>query len=118
MERISGTVTRVRGQGFQLDDQEPWRNISKFAEGVAVPAVGASVALELDSKGFVRRVETTGPAATAPTPASGDRETRITRLAVLNTAATILGAGPGHAIDPAEVAALAARLERWVNREA
>src|SRR5262245_30924862 len=115
MERITGTVSRVKGQGFQLDGGEPWYNVSKFAEGVAVPAVGASVALELDGKGFVRRVEQTG--APAPAPAGGDREKRVTRLAVLNTAATILGAGPGHAVDPAEVAALAARLERWVLRE-
>jgi hypothetical protein len=71
MERVSGTVTRVKGQGFQLEGHNgTWFNVSKFAEGVEVPAVGASVAVDLDGKGFVRRVETAG-APVCPIGGSG-----------------------------------------------
>lgn len=122
MERLTGTVTRTNDTGFQLAGREGWLNVSKFAEGVAVPPAGASVAVDLDGKGFVRKVEMAVSTIvdTAAAAETGTivptRETTITRLAVLNTAATILGAGPGYPIDPAEVAKLAARLEAWATR--
>jgi len=118
VERITGTVTRANDHGFQLAGREGWLNVSKYAEGVAVPPMGATVAIDLDKSGFVRRVETAGgldaPADAAPVGVS--REATITRLALLNTATAILGGGPGHPVDPAEVVKLATRLEPWAIR--
>jgi hypothetical protein len=117
MERIMGTVSRANDTGFQLAARDGWLNISKYGDGVEVPPVGALVAVELDKSGFVRRVDVeTAPAV--ETPALADRETRINRLAVLNTATAILGADPSYPVDAAEVAKLAARLEAWAIRAA
>jgi hypothetical protein len=44
-----------------------------------------------------------------------DRDTRIMRQAVLNTATAILGSG-GRGVNGADVLALAATLEGWVSR--
>lgn len=125
MEQITGTVARVSKNGFQLSEREGWLNVSKYAEGVALPSVGAVVLAELDGKGFVRRIEQAGSVAatnvsrhaSARSSAGSDaRQTAITRLACLNTATAILGGGPGSAIDAAEVVKLAGRLEAWVIR--
>lgn len=56
--------------------------------------------------------------APAAAPSSGrlpDRDTRIMRQAVLNTATSILGSG-GRAVSEEDVIELAARLEAWVLR--
>jgi hypothetical protein len=120
VEQISGKVERVKGSGFTLAGRDGWLNLSKFAEGVTVPAVGDVVAVEIDGKGFVRQITNATPhgppVSTNGHSAPADRETAINRRAVLNTATAILGGGTGFAIDPAEVVKLAARLECWVRR--
>jgi hypothetical protein len=124
-EQVTGRVVRASRNGFQLAGREGWLNVSRYAEDVAPPAVGAEVTVELDSRGFVRSVAPAGPfTATAAAPASNghappaevDRETAITRMAALNTATAILGGGPGYPVEPAEAVALAARLAAWVRR--
>src|SRR5437868_2567579 len=106
MEQFSGRVARVKGQGFILEGREGWLNISRFADGVSVPAIGDVVAVELDAKGYVRKVAATSNGRHAPASGNGQNAARgaaITRLALLNTATAILGGGPGAPVEPAEV---------------
>ena len=126
------TVSRTNGHGFQIVDGS-WLNFSKFAkpEDVTMPDVGHVVTVHLDKAGFVRRID---PAKLPPadnnavnlanqtvqTPDSTPkpptcRDTVVTRLAVLNTATSIL-ASAGRAVDPADVVTLAAKLEAWATR--
>lgn len=133
-DQVTGTVERANGTGFKLAGGD-WLNVSKYAQGVQMPEVGAAIVATLDKSGYVRKLERQGPemtgeqladyfscskpAETAPAPQSTqrpDRETAITRLACLNTATAILGGGPSSAIDAAEVVKLAGRLEVWVIR--
>jgi hypothetical protein len=117
-------------------------NISKYAKPAPLlPREGMHVEVGLDRSGYVRAVhlvtppeeeQSTGVPARASEllylsdeePASAaeqreqqlpDRDTRIMRQAVLNTATAILGSG-GRDINAADVLALAARLEGWVSR--
>jgi len=111
-ESIEGVVSRANGKGFTLAGRDGWLNLSRYADPVpAVPAEGARVRVGLDKAGFVRVIEPAGAGAeeapgAQPLAASlGDKDTRITRLAALNTATAILSSGPR-----------AARLEAWVMR--
>jgi hypothetical protein len=122
VDRIQGTVSRVNGHGFTLAGRDGWLNISKYApaEDVPMPTQGAVVSLQLDAKGFVRRIaaEDTPPRVqgrTAPMGRGGRDQSTITRLAVLNTSTAILSSGQ-RAADPAAVLALAEDLERWATR--
>lgn len=130
---LEATITRTNGRGFQIAEQPgAWLNISRYADpgDVQVPPVGARVTLVLDGQGFVRRI---GPASAAPaTSANGQagtftsgpastfaarpgKEVVIARLAVLNTATSILASG-GRPADAKEVIALAEVLEAWATR--
>ena len=136
---VTGKVVRVNQNGFQLAGETGWFNISRYATGVAVPAIGDMVRVALDRSGYVRRVESH---PIAPAPSAADRGFRerlaaevppdvgaaeppagppvsrdrvVTRLAVLNTATSILGSG-ARAVEPDAVLELAARLEAWATR--
>jgi hypothetical protein len=128
---IEGVVERVHGNGFRLAGREGFLNLSKFAiPAPAMPTEGQRVAVGIDKGGFVREVivarDLAGgqdlPPADArvigtdgTTPA--DRETRITRMACLNTATAILTTRNARGgVDVAEVLSVAAELERWVLR--
>jgi len=110
---ITGKVLRTNGNGFKLESQDKWLNISKYAQDVQMPEVGQQVKVSLDSAGFVRKVEKMP--GQQPGPANGSRDTTITRLAVLNTATAILSSG-NQVVDADEVLALATRLEAWATR--
>jgi hypothetical protein len=124
---VEGVVRATNDRGVLLEGHS-WLNVSRFAGGVLLPEVGAHVRLILDKSGFIRRVEPleapasaarvdTSPVVPVSTAASEppDRDTRISRMACLNTATAILASG-GRATDLAAVLAVAAELERWVLR--
>lgn len=117
---IEGTITKTNGKGFQIAEQEGWLNISKWANPseAAMPALGAKVMLTLDGSGFVRKITEKASPAVEPAamPATVDaKDKRITRLAVLNTATSILSSG-NRATSAKDVVELAAKLEAWVTR--
>jgi hypothetical protein len=135
-----GRVIRANDHGFVLDDcEDSWLNISRYAKPAPrIPHVGARVRATLDGQGYVRsivilhdeqrtpyevedgvdvmpdeepsrQIEPRLPGTTVP-----DKDQRITRMACLNTATAILSSG-GRACEPADVLALAAKLEAWVG---
>jgi len=135
---VDGVVSHVNDHGVRLAGEADWRNLSKFSKPRPVlPQVGDRVRLSLDGGGYVRAVELLGaplaipgwPAPPAPEeepyryPERGavaaappvDREQRICRQAVLNTAVALLSSG-GRACEPRDVLALASTLEQWVSR--
>lgn len=115
---LPGIVACANERGLKLQGAEQWLNVSRYAEGVVIPPVGSSVLLGLDKAGFIREIAATEPAPTAePVAQLGctDREVRITRLAVLNTAVAALN-GRGAGGTDEEILALAAKLEAWVGR--
>jgi hypothetical protein len=118
---ITGVVCAVNERGLRLDGEDSWRNFSKWADALGEPARGDRVHLTLDRAGFVRSVAVVTEAApaemvpirTKPT----DRDTRITRMACLNTATSILQSRQERGgMDIEEVMALATLLEAWVTR--
>lgn len=119
IERVTGRVTSVNPKGLKLDGGSDWLNFSKYAQDIVPPTKGQTVTLGLDSAGFIRTVEPAdgvqGLAASLPAP-SGQRETVITRLAVLKAAAEFAAARPQ--VKSVEVLKIAASWERWVNRQA
>jgi hypothetical protein len=119
VDQIQGVVSRVSPHGFMLAGRDGWLNVSKFAppDDVAIPMQGACVSLLLDAKGFVRKIAADGTPleVSAPGRRGGRDQTTITRLAVLNTATTILASGQ-RTVDVAAVLDLAARLEQWATR--
>jgi hypothetical protein len=70
-ETHAGEVTRVSGYGFQLNGQTRWYNLSKFVQGLALPAVGDIVEVSL-SRGYVVQISrrTGGAVSDAPAPAA------------------------------------------------
>ncbi len=121
---VEGVVSRVNERGVLLEGRDGWLNVSKFAAGVLLPEPGARVRLTLDKAGFIRAVEiVAAPPAlsqdeslgTTATGTALDRDLRILRQAVLNTATAILSSG-GRTTDLAAVLAAAEELERWVLR--
>jgi len=108
--QLVGRVESVNDRGVRIDGT--WRNISKWADDVTMPARGQVVALTLDGSGFVRAI---APAADAPPSRQAGRETTITRLSVLKAAAEFGAARPD--LKSCDVLAIAAAWERWVLRE-
>jgi hypothetical protein len=119
---LEGLVSRTNGHGFQVAGREGWLNFSKFATPAPeMPPEGARVRVGLDKGGFVREVAVVEPARRAETPGSAavlaelvDRDRRILRQAVLNSAITVLATN--GSVDADEALELAAKFERWVLR--
>ena len=123
-DAIEGTVARVGSYGFTLDGREGWVSISKFADPRPdLPVEGSRVRVELDRSGYARTIEVLelpepraavredgGPYTPLP-----DRDTRIMRQAVLNTAVALLSSG-GRETTFDDVIATAEALEQWVVR--
>jgi hypothetical protein len=121
----TGRVASVNERGLKLDGHDEWMNVSKFAPAFDMPARGDTVTVAVDSKGFLRSCQAVdGPAPIAgasdqPRPAQSrsepsQRDTTITRLAVLKAAAEF--AAGRHDLKSGEVLAIAERWERWVTR--
>jgi hypothetical protein len=123
-ETIEGLVERVGSYGFTLDGRDGWVSISKFADPrPELPAEGARVRVDLDRSGYARAIEVLEAAPFTAEPSRGesgntsylDRDTRIMRQAVLNTAVALLSSG-GREVSLEDVIDTAETLEQWVTR--
>lgn len=121
-ETVTGRVASVNPKGVRLDGHDDWFNFSKFADDIVPPERGQTVTLSLDRSGFVRSVSISeaGPSASlaprgAQSASSGQqRDTTITRLAVLKAAAEFGASRPD--LKSSDVLLIAASWETWVNR--
>lgn len=107
---IEGTVEATNASGLRLNGE--WLNVSKF-KPVPIPAPGAHVRAEVDSKGFLKSVEILdNPSLVTPT-----RDEAAVRLAVLQAAASFLGLmGQARSeIRSEHVLVLAERWLQWVR---
>jgi hypothetical protein len=118
---LEGTVSRVNERGVLREGEGEWRNFSRFSGGVRIPDAGAHVLLTLDSAGYIRKCDvldeplTVSTAELPPVDTQPlDRDTRIMRQAVLNTATAILSSA--GLVSLAEVLSVAEDLEAWVLR--
>jgi hypothetical protein len=120
-EYVSGVVSAANERGLKLRGEAQWRNYSKWASDIAQPEAGQCVRVGVDASGFVRSVEAE-PTASRLQPPEGvlgqpaerpDRETAITRLAVLRDAVAFIGYAGGTVED---VLLAAAEFERWILR--
>ena len=57
VEHIVGVVQSANEHGVHLAGEDDWRNFSKWAQGVTLPARGQHVRLGLDGAGFVRELQ-------------------------------------------------------------
>jgi hypothetical protein len=120
---VEGTVSRTNATGILLEGRSVWLNISKYASGVVLPEPGVSVRLVLDRQGYIRRCDLDARSDGGEDLQHDrgddqdqlpDRDRRIMRQALLNTATAILSsAGPTSVED---VISVAEQLERWVLR--
>ena len=122
-EALEGVVERVGSYGFTLEGRDGWVSISKFADPRPdLPGEGARVRVDLDRSGYARAIDVLDPPSPSREPVRSeggallpDRDTRIMRQAVLNTAVALLGSG-GRDIALDDVIATAEALEQWVTR--
>lgn len=122
-DAIEGVVARVGSYGFTLDGREGWVSISKFADPRPdLPVEGARIRAELDRSGYARTIEILEMPEPGTSNRDGatplllpDRDTRIMRQAVLNTAVALLSSG-GRETNLDDVIATAEALEQWVVR--
>lgn len=136
---ITGIVaaSNDRGKGgVKLQGEDEWRNVSKFSDGVVIPAKGTSVILTLDSSGYIRSIgpapkdtaqpEDSQPRQEGATAAKTDwarKDALMVRMSCLRGACEIVAAAtPGMAgMRTEDLAAatksVAADFERWVNRK-
>jgi hypothetical protein len=116
-QTITGRVASVNPKGIKLEGQDGWLNFSKCAPDIVPPLRGQAVSLTLDRQGFVRAVDATSdplePTSGRQTP-TGQRDTTITRLAVLKAAAEFAASRPQ--LKSGDVLKIAESWERWVNR--
>jgi hypothetical protein len=117
-ETIAGRVASVNPKGIKLDGDADWLNFSKFAPDIVPPMRGQTVSLTLDRQGFLRAVDATSdplePTSARQAPTS-QRQTTITRLAVLKAAAEFAASRPQ--LKSGEALKIAGSCERWVNRD-
>jgi len=112
---VEGLVESTNERGVRVAGE--WRNVSKF-HPVDLPDRGARVRLELDNKGFIRTLEVLDQAPPAgASPPTRDRT--ITRLSVLKSAASFLGAMAQvhEEVRSEHVLVLADKWLTWVEQE-
>lgn len=127
---FTGQVRSVNEKGIKLEGHTDWLNYSKFAVGIVAPERGQTVTVVTDKAGFVRAVTVLSYGLAGPAPIAGasdaprfaqapsapsQRDTTITRLAVLKAAAEF--AAGRHDLKSGEVLKIAESWERWVNRD-
>lgn len=125
---VSGVIKAANERGVRLDGEEEWRNWSRWAKAKVDLAAGQRVVLDIDASGFIRSAmvddapsSPSSPAASTPAASPGaapaattaSREAVVTRLAVLNTATALLGAGAGVSVNYASVMRVAKVLEQF-----
>lgn len=112
---VSGTVEAVNPKGVKVNGE--WHNFSRFAQDITPPERGQHVTLTLDKAGFVRAVETDGPAPTAAAQQqpAGQKDRIISRLAILKAASEFAASRPNAT--SADVLKVAEAWEAWIYRE-
>lgn len=106
---IVGTVEAISRDGTGIKVEGTWYNYSKFAEFPEKPKLGDKVKLILDGK-WIKEIKILEKSASTP---NHDKDLRISKLAVLNTAVEILKTH-NIAITTDDVIATAEDLLRWV----
>ena len=119
--QLEGVVARTNDRGLLLEGREGWLNVSKFATDVVIPEPGSHVRVTVDpAERFVRKIEVLAlaqPLRPGLEPGvAPDRDHRILRQAVLNTATAMLSSG-GRPTDLPAVLEVATALEYWVLRD-
>jgi hypothetical protein len=112
-ETLSGTVIATTATGINVNGR--WASVSKF-KPVDLPAVGSTVRLALDPKGFINTLEVLdGPDNGSAAPLSGpsSRDRQIARLSVLKSAAAF--AATRTDIKSADVLRIADSWLQWLN---
>lgn len=114
-EHVTGRVMSVNPKGLKLEGHDDWLNYSKFAPEIIPPMKGQVVNLTLDKSGFIRIVDL---ADGQPTPliAPSQKDTTITRLAILKAAAEFTASKPEA--KSTDVLKIAEAWEAWVLRDA
>lgn len=117
-ELVTGRVTSVNPKGVKLDGHADWFNFSRYAVGIAPPERGQTVTVTLDRQGFVRCVAAADGSqepAGSPQATPSQRETTITRLAVLKAAAEFGASRPD--LKSADILKISETWEAWILRE-
>ena len=114
---VEGLVEAVNAKGLKIGGA--WVNISQF-NPVELPQTGAHVRLKVDSRGYIKELESMSQPTTGESPAvlSGKDE-RITRLAVLKAAAEFVGLWGQNREDikSDHVLMLADKWLKWVEQQ-
>ena len=112
---VEGVVEATNATGLKIGGA--WLNVSKF-HPVDLPDVGAHVRLQVDSKGFIVKLEdltAQSPAVSSDKLAVTAKDERITRLAVLKAAAAFGASRPD--LKSSEVLMIADKWLVWVIQE-
>jgi hypothetical protein len=111
---VEGLVEARNDRGIRVAGD--WRNVSRF-HPLDLPGEGARVRLGLDNKGFIRTLQVLDAAPS--TTSSPTRDRTITRLSVLKTAASFLGAMAQvhEEVKSEHVLVLAEKWLQWVEQE-
>ncbi len=112
---VEGVVEARNANGIRV--QDTWGQVSKF-KPVDLPDRGARVRLELDPKGFIKSLQVLDGAPASTGSTSSNRDSTITRLSVLKTAASFLGAMAQvhEGVKSDHVIPLAERWLAWVDQ--
>src|SRR5215467_12746771 len=87
-QQVEGIVEATNAKGLKIAGA--WVNVSQF-NPIELPRTGAQVRVDVDSRGYIKDLEVlSAPKAESPAVLS-DKDERITRLAVLKTAAHFVG---------------------------
>jgi len=110
---VEGIVEGANETGIKVKGE--WLNRSQFAP-VDLPAKGTYVRAQVDTRGYLKSIES----ISAPATASLSRDRTITRLAVLKAAADFMGhlGNAREQVKADHVLAVAERWLEWVEREA
>jgi len=106
---IVGTVEAISRDGTGIKVEGTWYNYSKFLEFSQKPKPGDKVKLVLDGK-WIKEIQILKESTLTP---NQEKDLRISKLAVLNTAVEILKT-QGEPITTDEVISVAEELLEWV----
>jgi len=108
---IVGTVEAISRDGTCIKVEGTWYNYSKFTEFPEKPKLGDRVKLILDGNGkWIKEIQILKESTLTP---NQEKDLRISKLAVLNTAVEILKTR-SEPITTDEVIAVAEELLEWV----
>lgn len=109
-DTVRGRVEARNPNGIRVAGE--WHNVSKFRP-LELPAVGASVELGVNPKGFITSLEVLEPSSVGAKSEHPSRDETITRLAVLKAAAAFAAAR--DEAKSGDVLLIADRWLQWVQ---